>query len=111
MTSFEVQHLVEHTPCPNEPISSTARRLAIVHGELLLIHPFREGNGRLARWLGDLMALQAGHLRPEFQFKGKGGGGRRAAYLTAVQRAYGEDYELLTAFFEEALFRGAAGRS
>jgi hypothetical protein len=30
----------------------------VVHAELLLIHPFREGNGRLARWLADLMALQ-----------------------------------------------------
>jgi len=28
--------------------------------ELILIHPFREGNGRIARFLSVLMALQAG---------------------------------------------------
>ena len=34
--------------------------IAMVHTELLLIHPFRDGNGRLARWLADIMAAQAG---------------------------------------------------
>jgi len=37
-----------------------ATALAEVHAELILIHPFREGNGRLARLLALLMALQAG---------------------------------------------------
>ncbi len=31
-----------------------------VHEELVLIHPFREGNGRVARLLSTLMAFQAG---------------------------------------------------
>jgi cell filamentation protein len=31
----------------------------VVHLELILIHPFREGNGRTARLLADLMAMQA----------------------------------------------------
>ena len=31
-----------------------------MHFELILIHPFREGNGRVARLLSDLMVLQAG---------------------------------------------------
>jgi len=35
--------------------------LAKVHVELILIYPFREGNGRTARLLSDLMALQAGY--------------------------------------------------
>jgi cell filamentation protein len=33
--------------------------LAVTHVELILIHPFREGNGRLARLLADVMAVQA----------------------------------------------------
>ncbi len=49
MQAFEKGLLAEHTPCPPEAVSRVARRIAEVHGELLLIHPFRDGNGRLAR--------------------------------------------------------------
>ena len=35
-----------------------ALAVAIEHAELLLIHPFRDGNGRVARWLADVMAVQ-----------------------------------------------------
>src|SRR5688500_10914176 len=35
--------------------------IAVVHGELLLIHPFREGNGRTARILANSMARQKGY--------------------------------------------------
>jgi cell filamentation protein len=37
-----------------------ADALAVVHVELVLIHPFREGNGRTARLLAVVMGLQAG---------------------------------------------------
>ena len=33
--------------------------MGIVHVEFILIHPFREGNGRTGRLLADLMAMQA----------------------------------------------------
>jgi cell filamentation protein len=33
--------------------------LSVVHTELVLIHPFREGNGRVARMLATLMGLQS----------------------------------------------------
>ncbi|MHA4895733.1 Fic/DOC family protein [Pedobacter sp. PWIIR3] len=35
--------------------------IAMVHGELLFIHPFREGNGRTARILANLMARKQGY--------------------------------------------------
>ena len=41
------------------PVVAIAAALAIVHAELILIHPFRDGNGRLARMLSTLMGLQA----------------------------------------------------
>ena len=59
-------------PCPPGPLPEVARRIAEVHAELLLIHPFREGNGRLARWLADLMAIQAGLSPPDYGFEGRG---------------------------------------
>jgi cell filamentation protein len=40
--------------------------LANVHLEFILVHPFREGNGRLGRLLATIMALQAG--RPPLDF-------------------------------------------
>ena len=35
-------------------------RLAELHGELIAIHPFRDGNGRTVRLLCDLLLMQAG---------------------------------------------------
>lgn len=105
MATFERELLARHTPCPHEPLAKTARRIAEVHAELLLIHPFREGNGRLARWLADLMSLQAGYPLPKYEFAGKGAKTYQKRYLTAVLSGYSQDYEPLTAFFSEAITR------
>jgi cell filamentation protein len=48
--------LRRHTPCGSAPGLAIARSLAEVHAELILIHPFRDGNGRLARLIAVLMA-------------------------------------------------------
>ena len=48
------------TPCRIKSTEQQAAALAIVHAEFILIHPFREGNGRCARLLAVLMGLQAG---------------------------------------------------
>ena len=36
-------------------------RLAQSYGELIVIHPFRDGNGRVTRILCDLLLMQAEH--------------------------------------------------
>jgi len=111
MALFEKGLLARQTPCRPGPVDDVARRIAEVHAELLLIHPFRDGNGRLARWLADLMALQAGLPTPAYGFTGRGARERRRRYLDAVQRGYLQDYDDLTRFFAEALTRrfGAGG--
>jgi len=111
MDVFEKGALARCTPCQPEPLGEVARCIAEVHAELLLIHPFREGNGRLARWVSDLMAFQAGLPAPDYGFVGRGAKGRRAAYLEAVRKGYVRDYGPLTAFFVEALERRLRGRS
>ena len=88
MERFEAGLLREHTPCRPAELLQVAQRMAEVHAELLLIHPFREGNGRLARWLADLMALQAGYVAPLYRFRGRGSKDNRARYLEAVKRGY-----------------------
>jgi cell filamentation protein len=45
--------------------SEVLARLAELHGELIVIHPFRDGNGRTARLFGDLLLMQSG--RPPIQ--------------------------------------------
>lgn len=60
MRVVETEVLARKTPCRPGSLDRVALDMAEVHAELLLVHPFREGNGRLARWIADLMALQAG---------------------------------------------------
>ncbi len=112
MAAFEKGLLARNTPCRPAPLAEVASGIAEVHAELLLIHPFREGNGRLARWLADTMALQAGFALPVYRLGGGRGskveGGR---YLNAVLRGYYQDYAPLTDFFAEALARGLRART
>jgi len=53
--------LATHTPCVDMPQEELVRSIARIHADLVLAHPFREGNGRLSRWVADLMALLAGY--------------------------------------------------
>jgi cell filamentation protein len=105
MDAFEKGVLARCTPCLPGPPGEVARCIAEVHAELLLIHPFREGNGRLARWVADLMAFQAGLPGPDYGFIGRYARKRRVAYLEAVRKGYLKDYDLLTVFFAGALER------
>ncbi len=105
MDAFEKGLLACHTPCRPAPIAEVAQRLAQVHADLLLIHPFREGNGRLARWVADLMAQQAEFPSLDYRLSGKGARKRREAYISAVLAGYSQHYEPLASLFREALER------
>jgi cell filamentation protein len=72
MGLLERDVLANNTPCQGMPEDRLAEAIATVHVELILIHPFREGNGRIARVLASLMALQAGW--PNLDFVGIGTG-------------------------------------
>ncbi len=60
MAELEHKQLRKYTPCLFESRDKLIQALAEVHVELMLVHPFREGDGRLRRLLATLMALQAG---------------------------------------------------
>ena len=105
MRVFEKDTLGRCTPCRPGPPEQVARRMAEVHADLLMIHPFRDGNGRLARWVADLMAFQARLPAPAYGFIGRRSRKRRAGYLDAVRSGYLGDYESLAAFFLEAIMR------
>lgn len=103
MADFEKDALSRHTPCQSGPMNKVAEALAIVHAELLLVHPFREGNGRLARLVTNLMALQAGHAPLDFGFKNPK---NRRRYLEAVKQGYLGNHGLLKEMVEQAVKRG-----
>ncbi|NTU98328.1 MAG: cell filamentation protein Fic, partial [Chlorobiaceae bacterium] len=69
---------------------------ATVHLELLFIHPYREGNGRTARLVATLMALQAGYNGFNWEIAEE----RFADYIKAIQTL---SLELMMTIFRQAL--------
>jgi cell filamentation protein len=99
--------LRRHTPCGSS-VASVPRSLAEVHAELILVHPFRDGNGRLARLLSLLMARQAGVHSMDFSVLA---GRRKRAYVQAIQAAMSHDYGPLETLFARAIARQPASAS
>lgn len=102
MRELERGPLRRHTPCRKRNNTAVAASLAEVHAELILVHPFRDGNGRLARLLALLMALQAN--LPPLDFSPIAGRGKRA-YIVAIHAALGADYTPLTKLFQKIIDR------
>lgn len=102
MESLERKTLARFTPCLFPEIKEVVQSLAVVHTELVLIHPFREGNGRTARVLATLMALQAG--LPPLNFDGIRGKNKQA-YFAAVQAGMDYNYQPMEAVFEAVISR------
>lgn len=102
MTEIERTVLRRNTPCRAANDADVARALAEVHGELILVHPFRDGNGRLARMLALLMSLQAG--LPPLDFSPLTGRGKRN-YVASIHAAMNRNYEPLTTMFTRVIAR------
>lgn len=102
MQDLESGPLREYTPCSFNTTATQATALAIVHTELILIHPFRDGNGRCARLLAMLMGLQAG--LPALDFGGIRGAKKRE-YIAAVHAGLSRDYDPMTKIFREVIAR------
>jgi cell filamentation protein len=82
MEEFEREILRRYTPCTFIALEEVVTALAVVHAELVRIHPFREGNGRTARLLAIMMALQADLPILDFStIRGK----QREEYFAAVR--------------------------
>jgi cell filamentation protein len=96
MQEFEENQLARYTPCLFEKMEEVTLALAEVHVELMLIHPFREGNGRLGRILATLMALQAGLPLLDFSELADG---LREDYFAAVRAGLDRNYEPMRGLF------------
>jgi len=102
MANFEKDALRRFTPCQSGSMDEVAKALAVVHVELVLIHPFREGNGRVARLLAVLMGLQAG--LPALFFD-KLSGKKREQYFAAVRAGLEGDYDPMVEMFSAVIQR------
>jgi cell filamentation protein len=100
MTGFYHDFLFKYTPCRFTLSEEIIHALAVVHVEFLLIHPFREGNGRLARLLATLMSLQAGLPLLDFSdIKGN----KRVEYFAAVRAGLDRNYVPMTKIFSDVV--------
>jgi cell filamentation protein len=102
MSDLEKGLLKKNTPCRFASHEDIARAIAVVHTEIVLIHPFREGNGRVARILSTLMALQAG--LPPLDFGGIKGKARQE-YFAAVRAGLDNNYERMEKIFNAVIRR------
>ncbi len=102
MAELERGPLADFTPCVSASYEAVAHALAVVHAELILIHPFRDGNGRVARLLALLMGLQAG--LPPLDFAALDGRNKQN-YIASIHAALARDYAPLTRIFEKAIAR------
>lgn len=96
MTQFERDVLMRNTPCNFKDRTEVIHALAETHIELVLIHPFREGNGRVARILSTLMALQAGLPLLDFSLITVE---RKKEYFAAIQAGLDKNYQPMENLF------------
>jgi len=102
MTELEKGPLRQFTPCRFRSLDQMVRALAVVHTELMLIHPFRDGNGRVGRMLAILMALQA--RLPPLNF-GSIRGRKRQEYFAAVRAGLDRNYKPMERIFSAVIRR------
>lgn len=73
--------------------------MAICHVEFIIIHPFRDGNGRLGRLLTTVMALQAGMPVLDFEPIEI----NKARYIETIHAGFDGNYEPMELIFSEIL--------
>ena len=98
LQQFESQYLARFTPCTNLDDERLIAAIATVHVEFILIHPFREGNGRLSRLLADVMAVQAGYEPLDYSSWDE----NKPQYVAAIHAGVGCDYGPMMVWVERA---------
>ena len=87
--SFEQMSLASFNHLNSLNLESLIRLLAESHVEFVLIHPFREGNGRLSRLLMDVMVTKAGFGPLDYSLWDE----NKTFYFKAIQAGVAGDYQ------------------
>ncbi len=99
LNQFELDYLRRYTPCMELRGKELIEAIAVIHIEFILIHPFRDGNGRLSRLLADVMAVQAGYPPLDYTAWDK----NKKEYFTAIQHGVNRNYEPMKQWISKAL--------
>ena len=105
MAEFERDVLPRCTPCRFPTREEIVSALAEAHVELVLIHPFRDGNGRVSRVLSTLMALQSGLPLLDFSFIADE---KKENYFAAVRAGLDRNYRPMEQIFAEVIERSVS---
>jgi len=95
------KYLAHYTPCNVMEEEELIIAIAVTHVELILIHPFREGNGRLSRLLADVMAVQGGYKPLDYQSWEQ----NKTQYISAIHAGMSMDYAPMKYWVSRALRR------
>jgi cell filamentation protein len=87
--------------CPAVELEELAELLAYVSSELTMIHPFREGNGRVIRIVTDIITIAFNVNPANWGILNKKED--RERYLQAMFAGYKQDYKPLTDFIYQLL--------
>ncbi len=101
LSKFEQQYLSRYSPCTGLSTEQLTEAIAVVHVEFILIHPFRDGNGRISRLLADVMALQAGVPPLDYSNWDE----NKTAYFAAIGQGVEMNYEPMEKCVGQALVK------
>lgn len=99
LADFERDCLGRFTPCNDCTDEELIKAIALSHVEFILIHPFREGNGRLSRLLADVMAVQGGRVPLDYSAWEE----HKDAYFAAINQGLSCNYEPMEYWVRQAL--------
>ena len=106
LATFEQDCLRRWTPCDGRlSLEALVEAIAVSHVELILIHPFREGNGRLARLLADVMAVHAGREPLDYSAWET----HKAQYVAAIHQGVSMNWEPMKHWVRVAMGLAANG--
>lgn len=86
---FEQDYLLKFEAIPDMSMEELVSYLARSHIELILIHPFREGNGRISRLLMDVMCNKAGLGLLDYSLWDK----HKDFYIASIQAGVAHEYQ------------------
>lgn len=99
LDGFERQFLSRSGELKSLARPELVRYLAECHVEFILIHPFREGNGRLSRLLCDVLAVLAGKGLLDYSLWDE----QKAFYFRAIQAGVSVNYSPMMQLVNDTL--------
>ena len=96
---FENKYLSRFSTLSDMSDEEVVKYLSQSHVDFILIHPFREGNGRISRLLMNVMAIEAGFEPIDYQLWEH----NKAFYFKSIQAGVMENYQYIERLVRDVL--------